>query len=559
MNDIIKDPMQVTEELKTYLQVLWRYKWMIACCVLIASLVALGVSFLLTPIYSATATMRVASAPGGRSDYTYLASFTRLTNTYVEIAASDISLDEVAERLGLEKQPKVEVEIVPETELIEITTSDPDPARARDIANTLASIMVEQSLQLYGGDVPTASEILEGQLQQAKIDLDTAVSEYDSALRGTKASATPQASGTSIPNPDLEMLADLVSVRQQIYGDLLQKYEIARTSEQSSANAITVAEPAYLPQKPSSPKLLLNLALGLMAGLAMGVILAFIFEGMDHTLRGIEDVQAITTLPILSRIPELGRSLRSKTDLNFYRGGYVPLTPAFNQLSARLILFYSTPKSTTFLITSPEPGAGKSTVVANLALSLAEGGTSVVLVDMDFHRPQQHSILDLPNSNGLSDYMRGEIKLDAILQTTKLPNLRVIVAGSNSSVQSGWMTPANIDSLFETLGKKFDYVLIDAPALLSVAEPLVLASRADAVILVAARRKTERQDFRFALRQLAELNANVVGIVLNRVSNTQLYSYYSVQYRKKFPLQRGKAAHPIAVDDQSKVPDLPEK
>ena len=205
----------------------------------------------------------------------------------------------------------VEVEIVPETELIRITASDPDPARARDIANTLASMMVEQSVQLYGGSAPTAREILEGQLAQAKADLDAAVSEYDSALRSAQSLATVPASGTPVPNPDAETLAHLISVRQQIYTDLLQKYETARTNEQLRANAITVFEPANLPQKPATPKVPLNAALGLVAGLAMGVILAFLFEGMDDTLRGIEDVQAMTTLPILSQIPERKRTLAS--------------------------------------------------------------------------------------------------------------------------------------------------------------------------------------------------------------------------------------------------------
>jgi len=411
--------------------------------------------------------------------------------------------------------------------LIRIKASDPDPTRARDIANTLASIMVEQSMQLYGGNVPTASKILQGQLQQAKVDLDTAVSEYDSTLRGAKFSATPPASSTPVPNLDLETLANLVSVRQQIYGDLLQKYETALTSERSRANAITIAEPAYLPKKPTSPRVLLNAALGLLAGFAAGVILAFLFEGMDDTLRGIEDVQTMTTLPILCKVPNLKRRLFSNTNLSFSREGLLTPAPAFDQLRARLILFDTKSKSTTFLVTSPEPGAGKSTIVANLAVSLTQGGSRVVLVDMDFRRPRQHSIFSLPNEKGLSNFIRGEIQLDATLQSTTHPDLRVVTAGSNPDVPFEWLTPVNIHNILETLGLVFDYVLIDAPALLSVADPMVLASQADAVILVVARRKTERQNLRITLQQLDELNAKVAGIVVNLVPNSQVYSYYS--------------------------------
>jgi capsular exopolysaccharide synthesis family protein len=521
------EPMSVEEELKTYLQVLWHYKWIIAASAIIASLVALVISLLLTPRYTATATIRVASAPGGATDYTYIASSTPLINTYVEIAKSDTSLNEVEKRLGLQKKPSVQVDVVPETELITIKASDPNPAQARDIANKLADLMVEQSMQLYGGNVPTASEILAGQLQQAKNDLDSAVAEYDTALRGSQPTPTPSASSTPLPNLDVETLANLVSVRQQIYGDLLQKYEAARTSEQSSANAITITEPAYLPLKPTSPKIPLNAALGLLAGLAMGVILAFLFEGMDGTLRGIEDVQAITTLPILCKVPELKRWWFSKAILGFSRNGHLQPPPAFDQLRTRLILFAAKPKSATFLITSPEPGAGKSTIAANLAVSLAQGGNRVVLVDMDFRRPRQHSIFNIISGEGLSNFMRGEIQLEVILQTTTHPDLRVITAGSSPEGLFEWLTPDNIRSLLETLGLVFDYVLIDAPALLSVAEPMILASQADAVILVVARRKTERMNLRITLQQLTEINANVVGIVVNKVLNSQLYSYYT--------------------------------
>ena len=544
--------MNVEEELKTYLQVLWHYKWMVAGCAIITSMVALGISFLLIPQYSATATVRIASAPGGTYDYAYIASYTQLTNTYVDIATSDISLNEVAKRLGLQKKPKVNVKIVPETELIEISTSDPNPARARDIANTLASLMVEQSQQLFGGSSPSAQQILEGQLQQAKDDLDAAVSEYESAIRNAQSSATPPATGTPMPNLDAETLAQLVTVRQQIYSNLLQQYESARTSEQLRANAITIVEPASLAIRPTTPNMPLNAALGLLAGLAAGVILAFFFEGMDETLRGTEEVQTMTPLPILSMVPELKRRER-------FPIGDSPPAPAFDQLSTRLKLFGAKEKSTTYLITSPEPGAGKSTVAANLAVSLSQAGNMVVLVDMDFRRPRQHSIFRLPNENGLSNFMRGEIQLDATLQKTTYPYLRVVTAGSSLNVPFEMMTTGNIGSLLETLGKVCEYVLIDAPALLSVADPIVLASQVDAVILVVAKRETERKNLRFALQQLAELNAKVMGIVVNKVANSQMYSYYSRSNTgSSSHSDVKKTVNQKAVDDQSSRSDLGE-
>jgi capsular exopolysaccharide synthesis family protein len=595
--------MNVEEELKTYLQVLRRYKWMIAACAIIASLVALGISFALIPIYTVTTTVRVASSPGGSTDYIYGSSITRLSNTYVEIATSDVSLEKVVERLGLEKKPSIEVEVVPETELIEITASDPDPVRARDIANTLASILVEQSLQLYGGNAPTAREILQGQLEQSKIDLDNAVLEYDkalrtalvtptpltstnptsipdldvlerfvsirqqiynnllqeyqraetseqmrifeaqieqakidldrsisdynNALRNYKPTATPLPSGTLMPNPDVEKLERIVSVRQQIYSDLLQKYENARTSELLRTNSITVVQAANLPRKPSSPKILLNAALGLVAGLVVGVILAFFFEGIDNTLRSTEEVLSMTTLPILCRIPELKNRLGPKIKLINFQDGHYTSVPAIDQLRMHLLLHDGKSGHGTFLLTSPDPGAGKSTIVANLAVALSQVEKTVVLVDIDFRRPRQHSIFELPNEMGLSDYIQGKVHLDEILNSTANRNLRVITTGSSPQGIVEWITPEHICEFLETLGSLCDYVLVDAPALLSVADPMILAAQTDAVILVVAQRKTDRENFRFALNQLSEFKARVLGVVVNFVPNSQIYKYYS--------------------------------
>ena len=518
--------MQVEDELKTYLQVIWRYKKTIAACAVIASVVALVISLILTPLYSGTATVRVASAPGGTSDYTYISSLTRLSNTYVEIATSDVSLDEVARRLGLAKRPAVEVEVVPETELIKITATDPNPERASSIANTLANLMVEQSMQLYGGNAPTAREILEAQLQQAKVDLDNAVAEYDAALRSSQSTSTRSTSSTPSPNPDVQTLADLVSVRQQIYGDLLVRYEAARTNEQLRANAITIVEPASIAVKPSTPNIPLNAALGLVAGLILGVILAFVFEGMDDTLRGIEDVQAITPLSILSQIPE-----RKKSPALSQNGNFLPL-PAFHQLSTRLLLSEAMENTTSLLITSPEPGAGKSTIAANLALSLARAGYRVVLLDMDFHRPRQHSIFHLSNEKGLCDFLSGKVKLEATLQNTQFPKLRIAVAGSSLDGITDKLSPDNISAILERLNKEAEYILIDAPAFLSVAEPALIASRVGAVIMVVAQRRTGRGFLNQTLQQLTELNAKIAGIVLNKAPDSRLSTYYSQRSSK---------------------------
>jgi capsular exopolysaccharide synthesis family protein len=517
--------MSITKELITYLLVLWRHKWMIASCAILSSIVALGISLKLPPRYEATATVRVASASGGVDDYIYLISLTRLSNTYVEIASSDISLNEISTRLGLQEFPKVQIETVPDTELIVITATNPDPTLARDIANTLANQMVEQSTQLYGGNAPTMREILEGQLQQAKVELDTAISAYDDMLRQAPPSPASAISGTPLPNTNVEAMAQLVGLRQQIYNELLLDYEEARTNEQLRANAITIVESADLPEEPALPGVPLNTALGFAAGFAVGVILAFLYEGMDDSVHGIEDVTAMTTLPVLSKVTRLKHGSGADIDLTVLGNENYSPAPVFDQLCARLKFFDATSKFTTMIITSPEPETGTSAIAANIALSLAQRGKEIVLVDLDFHRPPNYSYLGLPGDKGLRNFLLGEIQWDETLQTTANPHLRIITTGACSHAPDELWPPGATVNLIETLRSQAGYVLIDSPDLPGVIDPSALIPHVDAIILVITLRKTQRQNFRYALQQIGELKADTAGIILYQPSDYHSFCY----------------------------------
>lgn len=526
--------MNVEQELRNYLLVIWRYKWMILICTFITFIVAGLLSLIITPQFKATAIVRVLSTPGGASDYTYIGSLTRLTNTYVEIASNDLTLDEVATRLELQKRPKVEIDVIPETELINISATNPDPVVARDIANTLADILVEQSLKLYGGDVPTAREILEGQLQQAKTDLESAVSEYENALKNTQNTSKNQNSNaTALPNPDLETLSHIVYVRQQIYGDLLQSYETARTNEQLRNNAITLIQPATTPEKQNSPKIVLNMLLGLMAGFFFGLILAFIAEGMDDTIHTMNDVQEITELPILGVIPDLSVFFKPEHRLMVSKEGKLTTNPSFDQLRTRIIKNSANQKQfMKYLITSPEPGSGKSTVAANLAISFTKLGKRVVLVDMDLRRATQHSIFGFKHGIGVSEYLLGENTIEDILTQTSLPELRVITAGAIMDDPLVWFTPDTLKKLFDQLSKECDCLIVDSPALLSVADAMVIAPQVDNLLLVVTRYKTGRRNLKFTLQQLESLNSKIIGVVLNRMEKSSLYKYYTPEKKQ---------------------------
>jgi capsular exopolysaccharide synthesis family protein len=235
-------------------------------------------------------------------------------------------------------------------------------------------------------------------------------------------------------------------------------------------------------------------------------------------------------LPLLGQIPEAPRGLpfRPAPSPLFPESGYPFLADVYHRLRAHLMMSGAIPPgSASVLITSPEPGTGKSTVTANLGLALAQSGSRVILVDMDLRRPSLHRIFNLPKEPGLSDVLRGETTLNEVLQEGSHKNLRILTAGRVTDDLTGLVTPTQIGAFIENLLEDCDYVLLDAPAVLATADATLLAGQADTILVLAAQRRTDRTNLRQSLQHLHQIGAKVAGVIVNRVPRSRLYAYYS--------------------------------
>lgn len=514
-------PAGLGSDISSYWQVLRRRWSLIFVCTLWAVAIVMLISSLLTPIYAATATIRVAVASGGQVDWGAQALFTRLSNTYVEIARSRPVMDDLVARLGRQIEPSVEVKIVPETELLRITATDPDPALARDVANTLADIMAERSVLLYSGNAPTAREILAGQIEQARRDLDQAWADYNAALAASGQSDAANPAGTPVPSGALEALSRAVSLRQEIYADLLQRYESARINEQLLANAITVIEPAALPTRPATPNVPFNAVLGLVGGLTAGVVLSFVLESLSSKLRSVDEIRSMTDLPILGQVP-----LSPRRSL-MQRDGSSPFMDACHALRVRLFLADEGDSGGTIMVTSPEPGTGKTTIASALAVAMAESGLQVALIDADLRLPNLHQVFGLSEHPGLYEVLTEQHAVGGALQSTSWPTLRVMTGGQPSGEVTSLMSQAAIQAFLAQLRECADHVVIDAPAYLSAAHTAILARHADRVLVIVGQDFTERGHLHRTLEQLAGIEANVAGLVINGASAPSPGSYYS--------------------------------
>ncbi len=511
--------MSVQSEMRLYLRVLWRYKWIIGLCTGTSIAVALGVTLLMAPYYTSGIILRVAGAPAGILDFGSLAFATRLSNTYVEVVQSGPVLGMLAREFGPDNMPSVKATTMPDTELIEITTTHADPDIAYAAAQLLGDLLVERSFELYSGTGEASTSVLETQVQAASALLDEAVAAYESAL------AIPD-----VPEAEITLRRDIVTLRSEIYGELVQRLDIAVLNEAVRGGAVTIMDPAYFPEGAAGPSKVMNTMLGAVAGLGLGVVLAFMFDSLDTRLRIPEDVARVAgNLPLMARIPDVTRPLRFWHAQETFVTGFSDhgsYDEAYRQLWVRLALMRPDVLSNSLLVTSPTPGTGKSTVVANIGKMLAGTGRRALLVDLDMRRPQLHHLLEIGYTAGLSDVLRNDCMLSDAIQRTDFELIDLLPAGIAHDYINLADHMDDLAMVLHQLGERYDHVIVDSPALLYVADTLIAARQAAAVLLVVSLNHTTAPQVADSLRYLDELQADVAGIVVNRVGGLPRKAIY---------------------------------
>ena len=502
-------------DIRAYWDILWRRKWVILVTFLAALAATISGTHETTPIYQASAVIRVRVASGGTTssaDYYYA---DRLINTYAQIATSKPVLDEVSEKLNLKMAPEITALPVANSELIQITVDHPNPGRAAEVANTLADILVARSNELYTGGGKTASQILSDQLAHVETELEEAQEEYERLVAVEPEDTRP-----------IDELSRSIGVKQGLYSMLLQQYETARTSEAVRSNALSIIDPASIPTRPIKPNMVLNIGLGFMVGLVGGIGLAFVLDLLDTRLHTVEQIEDATDLPTLGRIPHT----RKRPQSVFDKGGSLE-REAYRQLRTSLYAIARQGTLRTVLVTSAMPYEGKSTVVTNLAVALAQAGHGVLAVDGDLRKPKLHINFSLPNRIGLTSVLKGELGLCEAVQNTTSCGLSVLTSGPLSTNPAEMLCSLQMQSLLEEMLHSFDMVLVDAPALLPVTDAAILAPMVDGVVLVVRRAQSEKQAVQTARRELTEMGARLLGLVVTRTNKHRSQERYHRYYR----------------------------
>jgi polysaccharide biosynthesis transport protein len=321
-------------------------------------------------------------------------------------------------------------------------------------------------------------------------------------------------------------LDELVRFRQI----LTTKIAMEKTDLQIPKNSmVEIVDTAKAGLRPVRPNKTLNIALGIIIGLVVGVGLAFFIEYLDTSVKTIDDVERALGSPVLGVIPQ-------NVGVLLYEGAESPHAEAYRVLRTNLLFSRKDDKLNSVAVVSAGAGEGKSTTVFNLAAVFAQSGQRVIVVDSDLRRPTLHKMLRVTNNIGLTNYLLKQNTLEEVIQTTSLPTLDFMASGKLPSSSLGILSSAQMRDLIHELKQHYDFVFFDSPPVMGVSDASILASEVDMTVqVIQYRRYPQPMNIR-AKQMIEKVGGNLAGIVLNNINMSQdeSYYYYSGYYHEYY-------------------------
>jgi tyrosine-protein kinase len=494
-------------DLRSYLAVLRRSRRLIALIVILSIGAAVAYTYLSTPVYTAKALVSlqpVNVSPEAIAN----AGVAKLVLPETEQAiATSLAVATIAQRsLGSKLTPqellkKVQVTVAPESAVMEILYTDQSAQQAARGAEAWAQAYIK-----YRSD---------GALDQQKQQLTAAQTQLAilqkrlHRLRDTGYSATAATISASIGawNAQVIQYSGENTVAGQLAGD-----------------------PA-VPQHPSSPNKPLNLALGLFFGLFLGVGLAFFRSRTDTKVRERSDLESALRTPVLAIVPQDKQwTDRKRPRVVTLEDPRSPVAEAFRALRPSLLVAAAERDVKTIMIVSPAPGEGKSTTAANLGVVLAQADKRVVLISADLRKARLHDFFGVKNERGLSDVLTQKVPPWESLRRTPVDNLWVLPSGRVPGNPAELLQSQAMRDLLAEQRGVVDFILIDCPPVLAVADSLGLAPMTDGVLFVADAGTTTIEAAEQARASLDRVGANVIGSVLNDLDVSSISGYYGYGY-----------------------------
>lgn len=342
-----------------------------------------------------------------------------------------------------------------------------------------------------------------------------------------------------------------VKSNRDLYRDLLNQLKQVNIAGNVDNNNISIIDKAGIPYKKFKPNLKTNVAFGFLLGLLLGMGAAFLREFMDDSVKNPDELERVTGLPVLGMLPSKKSASPRTVALQTYNEPKSPLAEAIRSL--RTSLRFSTregaPKTT--FITSSSAGEGKSSISLNLATAYAQAGNKVLLIDADLRNPTLHKLFKLENYEGLTNYLAGGGSSSDISRMTMIKNLYTITSGPIPPDPVELLSGRRMDTLLSNASAEYDYVIIDGPPVLGLADALVISGLCDATILTVEAGKTRKVTLMKSLKRLERAHSNIVGLLFTRV-NRLIDADYHEDYH--YPYTGGDNDNTESVPSPSVVP-----
>ncbi|MBI5033878.1 MAG: polysaccharide biosynthesis tyrosine autokinase [Chloroflexi bacterium] len=516
-------------ELRQYMALARKWAWLIILLCAIAAGSSYFYSRQIRPIYRADTTVLVGQNAQNQNPYVDPAqTATNFASAYALLATQPTVLQATAEAIQWsEPWQNLYFKVTAKaggSQLIQISVTDFDPPQAATIANEVANqLILRGPISAQQKQSEDQRQFVSAQLQELKAQIETS--------QKSLTNLTNQAALENDPiklndlNARSAALQAKIADGQKTYASLSQLLAIG------SNLFVTVLAPAQEPKSPISPNIPQNVLFAAIAGAVLAGGVAFLLEYLDDTIKDTDDVQRVIGLSTLGAITRISGIHQPKDHLITLKHPRSPISEAYRVLRTNLRFSGIENPTGALVVTSAGPGEGKTTTAANLAVTMAQAGRRVVLIDADLRRPMVHKFFGLPNDVGLCSMFLGDApSLESILRPTQVETLRVITSGPLPPNPAEVLDSNLMKQTLQELRAQSDMVILDSPPILAVADATILGSRASGVILVIDSGRERSDAARRAVQALKQTNNKVLGVVLNKLSSKRSSGYYSYYY-----------------------------
>lgn len=351
---------------------------------------------------------------------------------------------------------------------------------------------------------------------------------------------------------------------RQMYDLLIKRFKETSLTEDLQTGNIRIIDRAEVPKSPVKPKKKLDILLAVIVGLVTGIGLAFFFEYLDNTIKLPDEIKEYLDIPYLGTIPAMAVENEGnpgdeaiKLDMVTIHSPKSIASEAYRGIRTGILFSSAETEPQVILVSSSGPLEGKTITATNLAITMAQSGSKVIILDCDLRRPRIHKVFDITRDQGITNLLVGNKDIEEVVFRTQIPDLDVIPCGPISPNPSEILGSSRMTNLLETLKRNYSRIIIDSPPITVVTDAVILARSADGVVLVIHANNTAREIVKNGLDQLKAVGAHILGAVLNNVDMSknnyyyyQYYYYYGEDAEKKKKTRRkrkSKSAYSVTV------------